>query len=157
MTSCGIPNGSNGSKRRYALSPVEALFDEVERAFTGWPAAVAGAVQKGSFPVNILEADGEFILEAELPGLTSEEVDIALDGDNLTVTVNQSARELKGKALHRERRALSGTRVFTLPKGSDAESVHAEMKDGILTVTIKKLPEKQLRKIVVNSGERSAQ
>ena len=160
----GRPNGS----RRRVLSPLGELlseFDQVFRAdptfglFPGAPLSQvvaksrAGTQNNPAFPVDIWEGGTNFVLRADLPGVKSEEVDLSLDGDELTLTVKQHGpASPEGKVLHNERRRLEGVRKFTLPKTAAGDSIKAELREGVLEVLIEKQPEKQVRRISVTAA-----
>ena len=157
--SCSVTNGSNGSLGATAarkLSPFGLIFEDMERALRGWPASFeSGSVssnRKGSFLVSIAETESHYLIEADLPGVKVEELDISVkEGTELELTVAPQERKLDGKLLHQERKPVSGKRVFSLPQGVDADSIKAVLTAGVLRLEIAKLPERQPKKIVIQS------
>ena len=105
-----------------------------------------------SFRTDIRDTKDAFIIEAELPGFTKEDIDVSLEGDTLTVSaVHQEKKEEKdekGGYIHRERSYGAYKRSFDL-SGVDAEKITGSLDSGILTLTLPKVAkeEKKTRKI----------
>jgi HSP20 family protein len=94
---------------------------------------------RDSFKLDIVEKDGEYLIEAEMPGIGKEDVDISIEGENLCISVNR-AEETNNEGrnfIHRERRASSMSRRVRLA-GAKLDEIKAKLEDGILTVTIPK-------------------
>jgi HSP20 family protein len=90
--------------------------------------------------VDIKETDGEYLICAELPGLSKDNVKVTVEDGVLMLS---GARELdckmEGQTFHRvERSHGSFSRSFTLPEGADGESVKANYRDGLLEVSVAK-------------------
>lgn len=102
---------------------------------------------------EVKETKEAFVFKADLPGIKSEDLDVKLTQNRLTVTGKREAeRSEKGDTFYMfERSYGSFTRSFTLPEGVDAEKVDADLKDGVLTVTVPKKPEVQPKQINVKS------
>ena len=147
---------------------LEDLRDEFDRLWTsltaapplhGWPAAPAERL----FPaVNVSESDEAIMVEAELPGLDAEDVDISVAGDELVLRGSRTGRPEQAEGngekpaavtWHRRERG-SGTfeRRIELPVAVDATRVEARLVDGVLTVTCPKAPQAQPRKVTVRSS-----
>jgi len=95
------------------------------------------------FEGNLLPAidsfmkDGELVVRADLPGIDPKEVELAVEGDRLTIKGERKVvREGDGQ-LHREVRYGRFERTIRLPAGVDADSVKASYHDGVLEVTMK--------------------
>ncbi|MEJ1991856.1 MAG: Hsp20/alpha crystallin family protein [Maritimibacter sp.] len=103
-------------------------------------------LQPGDFAPrsNVSETDSEICITAEMPGLSRDDVDVEISGDTIVIRGEKKAEEEEkgedeGRRFHRiERRSGSFGRVTRLPFEIDPEQVQAEVKDGILTVTIAK-------------------
>lgn len=104
------------------------------------PALRKGRLAKWSPTTDIAETENEFIVKTELPGLTANDVEVALEGDVLTIKGKREfSDEIKKENYHRiERRYGSFKRSFTLPSNADLESITAKVKEGLLTVRIVK-------------------
>ena len=91
-------------------------------------------------PVDITEDSKEYMVKAELPGLTKENVKVTVEDGVLEITgERKEEKEEKDKKHHRiERSYGSFRRSFTLPEDSSGEKVSAEFKDGVLQVHLPK-------------------
>ena len=105
--------------------------------------------------VDIWETEKTYVLEAELPGYSEKDVDVHVDKHVLKISsiceVEKEVKEEKESPnyLIRERSCTSFERSFALPEGIDEEKIEGTFKNGVLTVTIPKVPAKQPKKIDV--------
>ncbi|MFN7963027.1 MAG: Hsp20/alpha crystallin family protein [Thermoanaerobaculia bacterium] len=101
--------------------------------------------------VDIKETDEAFVIHAELPGLTKEDISITLENNVLRLAGERKfEKEMDKDNYHRIERAYgSFNRAFSLGTGVVAEKVNAQFKDGILTVTVPKAEETKPRKIAI--------
>jgi HSP20 family molecular chaperone IbpA len=109
--------------------------------------------------VDVQEKEDAYLLEAELPGYDEKNIQVHVDGGNLTIASKQEdEKEQKGKDakesafLVRERRYSSFSRSFRLPENADPGAVTAAFKNGILSLEIKKRSEAQKRIIEIKSN-----
>ncbi len=103
---------------------------------------------------DIRETPEAYVFEADLPGIRREDVEINLTGNRITITGKREARTRKENenVFILERSNGSFTRSFNLPDGVDAGKVAADLKDGVLTLTLPKVPEVQPKKIEISLG-----
>lgn len=98
--------------------------------------------------VDIAENENELIVKADIPDMKFEDIDVRLENGTLTLRGERKFEKSTGGekegGWHRVERSY-GTfeRVFTLPDTVDPEKVHADYKNGVLTVT---LPKKEIAK-----------
>ena len=94
---------------------------------------------RDTFKIDIEEKETEYIIEAELPGVRKEEIDLNIEEDNLCITVNRSEDVNKdGKNyIHRERRASTMSRRVRL-SGAKLDEIKAKLEDGVLNIVIPK-------------------
>ena len=92
--------------------------------------------------VDIQETEAEFIIKADLPAVAREHVKVQLvDGVLAIEGERHKEKEEKGKRFHKlEREYGKFVRRFALPTEVDATKVHAEFKDGVLSVLLPKAP-----------------
>ena len=104
--------------------------------------------------VDVREAENEYLMEAELPGLTDNDIELNIEDNILTLSSKkeQDKEEKKNGYLIRERCNYEFARTFVLPKDVDREKIKAEFKNGLLLVSIPKSPEAKPRKIDVKSN-----
>lgn len=102
---------------------------------------------------NISETDQAYELAFELPGLDEKEIQVNLQDHVLTVTGERKEdKETQGKRWHRvEHRYGQFTRTISLPHDAAANGVQAVYKQGVLTVTVPKVPESRPTKIEVRA------
>lgn len=109
--------------------------------------------EHGSFvapEVNIFETKDGYVLQAEMPGVSKEGLEITLEGNELTITGNRSVEALPGEALFRESHEVAYRRVFELDPAIDTAKVSARMDQGVLTLTLPKSERVKPRKINVD-------
>jgi HSP20 family protein len=99
-------------------------------------------------PVDIYEKDGNVTIDFELPGLDKKDINIQLEGNNLTVSGKmQKDNEVKKENYYRcERSYGEFSRSFTLPDGIKEKDLKASFKDGVLKVTFPKTKEIETKK-----------
>ena len=98
---------------------------------------------------NILETDDGYVLEAEMPGVGKEGLEVTVENGELILVGRRSDKDLPGEALYRESRPLDFRRVFDLDPSIDAGKITAKMEQGILTLTLPKAEEVKPRRIQV--------
>ena len=131
-------------------------FTEIERAFDVlWNRGVANP--GNTLPMDLVEQDDALLVRAGLPGLRPEDVEIALDGNVLTIRGEAKAdwQSEDAKVYHREHRYGAFTRSLRLPKNLDLDAVEATVEHGIVAIRIPKLEETkpQSRRIEIKGLE----
>ncbi len=115
-----------------------------------------GSLEKcvSNFSTDVIEKDGNYILQAELPGFNKEDINIDLKNDILTITAAHSEEKKEEddqKYLRRERRTSSYSRSFKV-QNIKAEDISASYRNGILEVTFPKrleAPETEAKRIEI--------
>jgi HSP20 family protein len=104
--------------------------------------------------VDVAETKQEYQLTAELPGVPQDKVQIqVIDGVlELSVATEGSAPAAEARWLLRERGTSGYQRSFRLPRDVDQAGIAAKLDNGLLVVTLPKLPEAQPRKVVVETA-----
>jgi HSP20 family protein len=100
-------------------------------------------------PANILETQEGYILEAEMPGVTKDGIEVTVENGELVLIGRRTDKEMPGEALYRESRPLDFRRVFDLDPSIDTGKISAKMEQGILTLTLPKAEEVKPRRIQV--------
>jgi HSP20 family protein len=106
-----------------------------------------------AIPVDVYETNEALVVKAALPGLRPDQVDIAVQGDQLTIRgeFRQEAKEEKGNYHRRELRYGTFARTLSLPVAVDSDKAEAVFEHGILTVTLPKVPEVRPKSIKVRA------
>ena len=116
----------------------------------GGPAVARGGVYP---PVNLYETSDGYVLTAEVPGLKSDEIEVTVEHDRLTLSGERRIETPQEASLHRvERRGGSFRRTLQLPGELDADKVEASYRNGVLRVRIPKAAQHQPRRINVGAS-----
>jgi HSP20 family protein len=104
--------------------------------------------------MDLAETEDDFVLRADLPGLSEQDVNIELEDNVLTVSGERKAEhEEHQEGYYRvERASGSFSRSLTLPEGVNPDSVKATFDKGVLEVRIPKPEEKKPRKVAISVG-----
>jgi HSP20 family protein len=100
-------------------------------------------------PASIWEADNNFHIEIDAPGVAREGVELTFEKGTLQITLERKAPEGERTNWHNERGYGRVSRTVTLPETVDPETIEAELINGVLHVTISKLPQAQPKRIDV--------
>ena len=102
---------------------------------------------------DVKETKESYEFRADVPGVLEKDLEVSLTGNRLTVTGKREAeREDKQDTYYAYERSFgSFTRSFTLPVGTDIEKLRADLKDGVLSISLPKKPEQQTKKIPVST------
>ena len=128
------------------------LIDDFFTNFDLLPLSVFEEKPKFIPKIDIKEAETEFVITVELPGMEEKDISVSLSGDNLLIKGEKKAeKEEKGKHFHRiERTCGSYERVIQVPVSVDANKIKANYKKGILEVHLPKKPEVKPKQIPIN-------
>ncbi len=104
--------------------------------------------------MDLVETPAEFVLRADLPGLSENDVNIEVDDNVLTISgERKTEHEERKEGYYRvERSSGSFSRSLTLPEGVDADAVRASFDKGVLEVRIPKPEERKPRKVSISVG-----
>ena len=128
------------------LETLDSLLPPATRMFNHMPV------------VDVREIDGSYLMEMELPGYDDKNIEVSINGSNLTIASKEESEKEKtnekdqGVFLIKERCFNSFTRTFKLPQNANPETVNASFKNGILCLEIKKRPEAQKIAIMINAA-----
>lgn len=115
---------------------IDQVFDSF---FSDWPSLHNGTAWQ-SFNLDLSEKDGEYVIQATLPGLKSDEIDVAIEDNVLRITgeTKSDNRFEDNQYLVRERRYGSFVRNIMLPGAVDDGKAKASLEDGVLTIHLPK-------------------
>jgi HSP20 family protein len=105
-------------------------------------------------PVDVFASNDDVVVQAILPGVKPEEVDITVEGNTLTIAGDTSSMipDREGLMLQEIRRGKF-VRALTLPEGLEADKATATFEDGILTLRIPKAQQVKPRQIKISTGQ----
>lgn len=128
---------------------VQQMQEEMNRLFDRWGDGRPGYA---TFPpINVSEEDNVLCVEAELPGLKLEDLEIFVTaGNQLTIKGERKQETIEKSRLHRQERGVGAfVRTLTLPFPVDDTKVEARLENGILSIRLPKHEAARPRKIPV--------
>ena len=130
----------------------EPLTADFDRLFTSLFDRNAAA-QRWVPAMDLVEHDDHFLLRADLPGLTEDDVNIELHDGSLTISGERKAEhKQQERGFYRlERQFGSFSRTLTLPEGIDGGAIKASFTNGVLEVWIPKPEERKPRRIPIDA------
>jgi HSP20 family protein len=148
--------------RPFTLGNALSDFDRYLESFFGDSETAPADRLLNRLPaVDVREKEDAYIVEAELPGYEEKDIEVHVEGGNLTIESKQEEEKERkdngknaknGAYLIRERRFSSFSRSFKLPDNANPDQVSAVFKNGILTMEIKKRGEAQKKLIQIKAG-----
>lgn len=134
------------------LSLRQAMDRLFEDSFVRPPGWGGGSLDSSSLPVDVSMTADELVVEAQLPGVKPDEVDITVDNGRLTIRGETSTErsEADGDFLVHEIRRGAFSRSISLPNGLKADKASATFEDGVLTLHIPKAEEVKPRQIRIS-------
>jgi HSP20 family protein len=103
--------------------------------------------------IDVTKADDSYIVKAEMPGIKKEDIQVAIDGNQVTVSgeVKKESEEKKGEEIIRSERYYGKvSRGFTLPHEVDEAKAVAKYADGVLNLTLPMRIKATTKKLTVN-------
>ncbi|OIJ87899.1 Hsp20/alpha crystallin family protein [Streptomyces colonosanans] len=135
--------------------PITAEFDDLFERINRFLEATAGtapAVGAWSPPADLHETDDAYVVEAELPGIKREDIDVEVSNRELSITGEYKEREREGVLRRSTRRTGRFECQALLPTDVRAEHITATLADGVLTVTVPKVQAVKPRHIEITEG-----
>lgn len=132
------------------------LFDEFDRLFehmgTPWNGREVADLTY-AYPVDLFETDDALVLEMAVPGVRHEDLDVSVEGRQLTLRarVPEQNDQQRRYWMQGIPRGEIGRNV-KLPASVDVDNIQARVHDGLLTLTMPKVAEAQVRKIAIENG-----
>ena len=141
------------------FNELRSLQDEMNRLFSSSftrGGSNEDQIMRGAWNphVDIFENKDQIVLEAELPGMKAEDVEISIENNVLTLHGERKfEKKNEGDNFHRVERSYgSFTRSFTLPPTVNSENATAEFENGVLRLTLAKREEAKPRRIEIKAG-----
>lgn len=120
----------------FAIEPWE---DTMRTLFRPWRLDLAEATPR--IKVDVSEQEGSFVVKAEIPGVRKEDIDVRVEGNQVTISaeVKSEKKDKQGaRVLRRECQQGFASRSFTLDCALDESRADAKYEDGILSLTLPK-------------------
>jgi HSP20 family protein len=131
----------------FDMDPFPSSLRELWRPWRG--EAVTSAPQ---IRIDLSEADNTFTVKAEIPGVKKEDIDVRVDGNQVTISaeVKHDKEEKKdGRVLRSERRYGYASRSFMLPTDVDQASADAKYTNGVLELKLPKKPQSTGKRVTI--------
>lgn len=116
------------------------FFNDFEKSFFD-----TGFSNVRQFRTDVLDKGDKFLVQAELPGFTKQDINIGIDGSYLTISAKRSEEKNENKEnyIRQERSYGAFSRSFDI-SGIDTENISASYENGILNLELPKLKEEPL-------------
>jgi len=136
-----------------ALTPIDRLFNQMfsrDPFFVEFP--LASAIEEGTLALDVSEDDRSVFVRASLPGFAKEDVHVEVNEGVLTINASRKEeKEETGERFYRkERREGSVSRRIALPCAVTEAEARADLRDGVLTLTLPKIRKETPKKISIN-------
>jgi HSP20 family protein len=135
------------------FDPFNELVDDLFKGFLVRPVSYNGNAEAlPRMKVDVAERNGAYTVAAELPGVRKEDIQVSIDGAEVTLSAEVKREREAGKderVLHTERTYGKVTRSFTLPQEVDEAKAEAKFKDGVLELTLPKKAAAQRKQISI--------
>lgn len=132
--------------RRYALDP----FEEFDRMLGEFRGSLPSTGDWVSYPIDLYETDSDLVLEMAVPGVKTEDLDISIEGRQLSVRGRLPETDEQGRRYWLQSIPRGDvSRTVKLPAAVEVEKIQAHVSEGMLTLTMPKLAEAKVHKIAV--------
>jgi len=139
------------------LRELSSLQHEMNRLFSAFdtPTGNGGAARRWVPAMDLVETEDHFVLRADLPGMSQDDVKIELEDHVLTISGERKAEHSeRQEGFYRVERAFGTfSRALTLPKGVDAAAVTASFDQGVLEVRVPKPEAAKPRRIEISVAD----
>lgn len=117
-------------------------------------AYIRDAKAMAATPADVKEYPAAYVVVVDMPGVAAADIKVQLEDDNVLVVSGERRREKEDgvKYLMMERRHGKFMRRFPLPENADVDAISAVCRDGVLAVTVRKLPPPEPKMIEVKVG-----
>ncbi|MFW5691162.1 MAG: Hsp20/alpha crystallin family protein [Chloroflexota bacterium] len=145
---------SNNITRWNPFRELAAMQSAMDRIFEDTWRDLRPGMLDSNMPIDVHETDEAYTVVADLPGVTSDQINVNIHDGVLTIAVEIAQPEVdeNTRVLAQERFFGKLTRRFSLPHKVDTDNVEATYDNGVLTLTLPKAPEAQPRKISIKAG-----
>ena len=134
------------------LDPLGREMDELFKGFFVTPFPL-GEASTGRLPIDVTEDEKSYKVRAEIPGFNKEEINVSVDGDQVTISAETRKEKEEKKAdqiVMRECYSGKQYRAFTLPKAVDDSRTSAKYANGVLELVLPKKATTATKKIAID-------
>lgn len=136
--------------RRWAIDP----FQEFDRLFDDMGSPFVTRTETFTYPMDLFETDEQLVLEMAVPGLSADQLDISIEGRQLSVraTLPEAPDDEKRRYWLQSIPRGEVSRTIRLPVAVDVDAIRANVHDGMLSLTMPKQSEAKVRRIAIGNG-----
>lgn len=136
------------------LREMAAMQNALDRIFEDTWRSARPIFAGNGLSLDVYEADNAYTVVTSLPGLTADQIQVSMHDGVLTISgeLPQGTVPENARVLLQERAFGKFTRSITLPQTVDVEHIEAAFENGVLTLTLPKVPEVQPKLIPVRAG-----
>jgi HSP20 family protein len=151
METIRFPNFTNFQS---LFQELERMRSEIDRVFAGLVGQTPLSARSGVFPaINTIGVGDKIIVQAELPGVKPEDIEISVEGNALSLRGERKRDDMSNVNYHRRERAVGRFhKVLALPVEIDPEAVEAKFEHGVLTLVLPKAEHAKSRRIPIRTG-----
>ncbi|KAB0661671.1 Hsp20/alpha crystallin family protein [Burkholderia diffusa] len=135
----------------FSMEPVSDLFQGLFRPLRGM--ALADEPDLASMKIDVSENDKAYTVNAELPGVAKDDIDVQVTGNTVSVNakIERNTEQKNGeRVIRRERYSGAISRTFSLPGDIDDASATATYQDGVLSLTLPKKAQVGQKKLTIS-------
>jgi len=134
---------------RWEPVPMNRIFNSL------FDTATAPTARRWLPATDLLESESHYVLRADLPGVSEDDINIELDNDVLTISGERKAEHQERQAGYHRVERISGSfrRSLRLPEGVDAQAISASFDRGVLEVSVPKPEQPTPRKVQISVGK----
>lgn len=142
----------NWQRRWDPLLDLQRQMGRLLESIEPWPGM---RLARAHPPINLYDAGDHYVLTAQVPGLSAEELDLTITGETLTIRGGRNRPEgVSEEAFRRQERPFGRwSRALTLPERVEAAAVAASIANGILSVVLPKIEDAKPRQITVTTSQ----
>jgi HSP20 family protein len=132
--------------------PFNELVDDFFKGFFVRPLGIEPRVETPRMKVEVAEKNGTYLVTAELPGVSKDDIQVSVDGAQVTLAAEVKREKditEADRVLHTERSFGKVTRSFTLPQELDETKVEAKFRDGVLELALPKKAQPERKRITI--------
>jgi HSP20 family protein len=131
----------------------EQLRRELDRVFVDFERTAPARFERGAPQLAVADDGTGYVVRVELPGVAEKDIEISITGNTLSLKAQRKVEAPAGHSAHRtERTGWTLHRSLEFPLQVDTGAASAELKHGVLTVTLPKTKEAQPKQISVKAG-----
>lgn len=129
---------------------MDTMDEAVRQLMRPWRADAAAAAPR--IKIDVTEQEGSYVVKAEIPGVRKEDIDVRIEGSQVTISaeVKHEKEEKDGaRVLRRERHEGYASRSFTLDCAVDEGKSNAKYENGVLELMLPKMPSSSSRRLSI--------